>query len=161
MYSHTTRAITVTVQPIYLEDQSSPEEAHFVWAYHVKIENNGGTTVQLRNRYWRITDSLGRIQEVRGAGVVELPAVPATAARRWRLRARDGEARDEHLPAENAGRERSDRRDRATHKARRCREPSPHNASSGCTAIIKTTRAGRVEPGHYGRTAGCMLAMAT
>jgi len=70
MYSHTTRAITVTVQPIYLEDQSSPDEQHFVWAYHVKIENNGGETVQLRNRYWRITDSLGRIQEVRGAGVV-------------------------------------------------------------------------------------------
>jgi ApaG protein len=70
MYSHTTRAITVTVQPIYLEDQSSPEESRFVWAYHVKIENNGGTTVQLRTRYWRITDSLGRVQEVRGAGVI-------------------------------------------------------------------------------------------
>jgi ApaG protein len=70
MYSQTTRAITVTVQPIYLEDQSSPDESHFVWAYRIKIENNGGETVQLRNRYWRITDSLGRIQEVRGAGVV-------------------------------------------------------------------------------------------
>jgi ApaG protein len=70
MYSQTTRAITVTVQPIYLDDQSSPDESHFVWAYRIKIENNGGETVQLRNRYWRITDSLGRIQEVRGAGVV-------------------------------------------------------------------------------------------
>ena len=70
MYSQTTRAITVTVQPIYLEDQSSPDESHFVWAYRIKIENNGGETVQLRNRYWRITDSMGRIQEVRGAGVV-------------------------------------------------------------------------------------------
>jgi ApaG protein len=70
MYSQTTRAITVTVQPIYLEDQSSPDESHFVWAYRIKIENHGGETVQLRNRYWRITDSLGRIQEVRGAGVV-------------------------------------------------------------------------------------------
>ncbi len=70
MYSQTTRAITVTVQPIYLDDQSSPDESHFVWAYRIKIENKGGETVQLRNRYWRITDSLGRIQEVRGAGVV-------------------------------------------------------------------------------------------
>jgi ApaG protein len=70
MYSQTTRAITVTVQPIYLDDQSSPDESHFVWAYRIKIENNGGETVQLRNRYWRITDSHGRIQEVRGAGVV-------------------------------------------------------------------------------------------
>jgi ApaG protein len=41
-----------------------------VWAYHVRIENNGGRTVQLRNRHWRITDSQGRTQEVRGAGVV-------------------------------------------------------------------------------------------
>ena len=63
-------AITVTVKPIYLDDQSAPDESHFVWAYHIRIENNGGETVQLRNRYWRITDSLGRVQEVRGAGVV-------------------------------------------------------------------------------------------
>ena len=70
MYSEITREIRVTVRPFFLEDQSSPEEMHFVWAYHVRIENQGPQTVQLRNRYWRITDSLGRIQEVRGAGVV-------------------------------------------------------------------------------------------
>jgi len=70
MYSETTRAITVTVQPIYLEDQSAPEQSQFVWAYHVRIENKGEIAVQLRNRYWRITDALGRVQEVRGAGVV-------------------------------------------------------------------------------------------
>ena len=70
MYSETTRAIRITVKPFFLEDQSSPEESHYVWAYHVRIENQGPETVQLRNRYWRITDSMGRIQEVRGAGVV-------------------------------------------------------------------------------------------
>jgi ApaG protein len=70
MYSEITRDIRITVRPFYLEDQSSPEEMHFVWAYHVRIENQGADTVQLRNRYWRITDSLGRVQEVRGAGVV-------------------------------------------------------------------------------------------
>lgn len=70
MYSETTRSIKITVKPVYLEDQSSPTENHFVWAYHIRIENHGGDTVQLRNRYWRITDSLGRVQEVRGAGVV-------------------------------------------------------------------------------------------
>ena len=69
-YQETTRAITVTVEPTYLEDQSSPEESHYVWKYHVRIDNGGGETVQLRNRYWRITDSLGRVQEVRGPGVV-------------------------------------------------------------------------------------------
>ena len=70
MYTETTRSIQVTVQPIYLEDQSAPEEQRFVWAYHVRIENRGPETVQLRTRHWRITDGLGRIQEVKGAGVV-------------------------------------------------------------------------------------------
>lgn len=70
MYEQLTRDIKVTVKPFYLEDQSSPEESHFVWAYHVKIENSGIETVQLRNRYWRITDAIGRVQEVRGPGVV-------------------------------------------------------------------------------------------
>ena len=70
MYDETTDSIRVTVKPIYLEDQSSPTENHYVWAYQVRIENQGGETVQLLNRYWRITDSMGRVQEVRGAGVV-------------------------------------------------------------------------------------------
>jgi ApaG protein len=70
MYTETTRSITVTVNPIYLEDQSSPAENHYVWAYQVRIENHGSDTVQLRRRHWRITDALGRVQEVRGAGVV-------------------------------------------------------------------------------------------
>jgi ApaG protein len=70
MYSSTTRSIKVIVKPIYLEDQSSPTDNHYVWAYHVRIENQGAETVQLRRRHWTITDALGRIQEVRGAGVV-------------------------------------------------------------------------------------------
>jgi ApaG protein len=69
-YSETTRSITVTVEPTYLEEQSSPAEDKYVWAYHVRIENNGADTVQLRRRHWRITDGLGRTHEVRGPGVV-------------------------------------------------------------------------------------------
>src|SRR3954465_4976095 len=70
MYSAVTRNIKVTVKPIYLDEQSSPSDNHFVWAYQVRIENQGERVVQLRSRYWRITDSMGRVQEVRGAGVV-------------------------------------------------------------------------------------------
>lgn len=70
MYDKTTRAIRVTVRPTFLEDQSSPEENYYVWAYRVQIENQGPETVQLRDRYWRITDGIGRVQEVRGPGVV-------------------------------------------------------------------------------------------
>ena len=70
MYSETTRAIKVTVRPFYLEQHSSPAESRYVWAYHVRIENTGSETVQLRNRHWRNTDAMGRLQEVRGPGVV-------------------------------------------------------------------------------------------
>lgn len=70
MYSKTTAAIEVLVRPIYLEDQSDPEHNHYVWAYQIRIENKGEERVQLLNRHWKITDALGRTQEVRGAGVV-------------------------------------------------------------------------------------------
>jgi ApaG protein len=70
MYDHKTGDILVSVEPQYLDDQSTPEDGHFVWAYSVKIENHGDETVQLLNRYWRITDGFGSTREVRGTGVV-------------------------------------------------------------------------------------------
>jgi len=69
-YSATTHAIRVLVRPLYLEEQSAPEESHYVWAYHVTIENHGSEVVQLISRHWRITDGQGRLQEVQGPGVV-------------------------------------------------------------------------------------------
>ena len=70
IYEQTTRAISISVEPMYLDDQSSPEDNHYVWAYHVQIENLGNATVQLVSRHWKITDSQGHTQEVRGDGVV-------------------------------------------------------------------------------------------
>ncbi len=70
MYYETTHSIKVSVNPIYLEEHSSPIEAHYVWAYEIKIENLGTETVQLRNRAWMITDATGRTEEVTGPGVV-------------------------------------------------------------------------------------------
>lgn len=70
VYTKTTDDMRVSVYPIFLENQSNPEEYHFVWAYHVKIENLGDSIVQLRSRYWRIIDAYGRVQEVNGPGVV-------------------------------------------------------------------------------------------
>jgi ApaG protein len=69
-YTATTRQISVTVSPTYLDEQSSPEEGHFVWAYHVMIENRGAETVHLLQRHWKIRDAHGQLQEVRGPGVV-------------------------------------------------------------------------------------------
>ena len=70
MYSETTNFIKVSVQPEYVEDQSAPENNHYVWAYHVLIENRSANTVQLLSRHWLITDAMGQVQEVRGEGVV-------------------------------------------------------------------------------------------
>src|SRR5690606_8880306 len=49
---------------------SSPGDNHYVWAYRVRIENHGDQTVQLLRRHWKITDAMGRVQEVQGSGVV-------------------------------------------------------------------------------------------
>jgi ApaG protein len=70
MYSATTHSIVITVEPYYLDDESEPRDHRYVWAYKVRIENQGEQTVKLKSRYWRITDAQGRTQEVRGEGVV-------------------------------------------------------------------------------------------
>ena len=70
MYQTKTRNIEVTVTPKFLPERSSQEKSYFFWAYTIEISNQGGKTVQLKTRHWRITDALGRLQEVRGAGVV-------------------------------------------------------------------------------------------
>jgi ApaG protein len=69
-YRATTRDVTVSVRAFYLEDQSQPEDGHFVWAYQVRIENGGREPVQLLRRTWHITDATGKTQDVQGAGVV-------------------------------------------------------------------------------------------
>ena len=70
MYRAVTRQIEVQVAPRYLADRSSPENGYFFWAYTITLTNRGGETVQLKTRHWRITDANGKLQEVRGAGVV-------------------------------------------------------------------------------------------
>lgn len=70
MYRAVTRNIEVTVTPKFLPDRSAPDKSQFFWAYTIEISNNGPETVQLKTRYWHITDAMGRVQEVRGAGVV-------------------------------------------------------------------------------------------
>ena len=70
MYRTVTRDIEVQVTPRFLSERSSPENGYFFWAYTIEITNCGADTVQLKTRHWKITDAHGRLQEVRGAGVV-------------------------------------------------------------------------------------------
>ena len=70
-YSQTTHGITVDVDVNYL----SPSEhnhgpGRHVWAYHIRLSNDGADTMQLRTRHWDITDAHGRVQVVEGEGVV-------------------------------------------------------------------------------------------
>jgi ApaG protein len=77
MYEAVTRGIRVSVTPSYLEEESTPEENYFFWAYTVVIANEGNETVQLKSRVWRITDARGNTEEVRGPGVVgQTPVIP-------------------------------------------------------------------------------------
>ena len=69
-YRAVTRQIEVKVLPRFLPDRSSPDNGYFFWSYTVTLSNLGRETVQLKTRHWRITDAHGRLQEVRGPGVV-------------------------------------------------------------------------------------------
>jgi ApaG protein len=70
MSTATTEGIRVTVQSLYLADQSSPRDDRYVFAYTIAIANEGSAPAQLRTRHWVITDGLGGVEEVRGDGVV-------------------------------------------------------------------------------------------
>jgi ApaG protein len=69
-YCAVTRQIEVRVKPRFLAERSSPENGYYFWAYTITLTNLGRETVQLKTRHWRITDAHGKLQEVRGAGVV-------------------------------------------------------------------------------------------
>ena len=117
MYRKTTRSIQVTVVPLYLDEQSDPDENRYVWAYQVSLENLGSETVQLLTRYWNITDANGKVLEVRGDGVIgEQPILSAgdhfeytsgtplstpsgIMAGSYRMKTSDGESFDVEIPA--------------------------------------------------------------
>ncbi len=77
VYEITTRGIRVQVSPAFQDEQSSPEDNRYFWAYTVSITNTGDETVQLKSRVWRIIDAAGKVEEVRGPGVVgQTPTLP-------------------------------------------------------------------------------------
>lgn len=70
MYISETKNICVRVVPSFMEDESKHDDGVYFWAYTVEIENQSEQTVQLRSRYWCITDGHGQVREVRGPGVI-------------------------------------------------------------------------------------------
>jgi ApaG protein len=70
MFKAKTHGVSVTVMPVYIDERSNPESSQYFWAYRVVIENDSDQTLQLLTRYWKITDSNGHVEEVRGDGVI-------------------------------------------------------------------------------------------
>lgn len=78
MYTTVTSDIRISVSTQYLPDQSEPARHRWFWAYTVLIENQSDELVQLRRRFWRITNALGDVESVEGPGVVgEEPTIAA------------------------------------------------------------------------------------
>lgn len=75
MYSATTQGIKVMVDPQYDEERSRRDAGEYFWLYTIEIRNEGASTVELKSRYWRITDGNGKVQEVHGKGVVGVQPV--------------------------------------------------------------------------------------
>lgn len=63
-------AIEIEVQTAYLEDQSQPDQGRFAFSYTITLRNQGRRAARLLTRHWVITDANGKVQEVRGEGVV-------------------------------------------------------------------------------------------
>lgn len=70
MVTEITEGIKVSVETEYQPDYSSPGQFHFVFTYHITIENNSQNTIKLISRHWYIHDSGFKIREVEGDGVV-------------------------------------------------------------------------------------------
>ena len=80
-HSATTGEVTVRVSVSYLPEQSEPARGRWFWAYHIRIENDGTSAVQLLTRHWVITDGRGARHSVEGEGVVgEQPMIEPGAS---------------------------------------------------------------------------------
>lgn len=62
--------LEIQIATRYLDEESEPEREHFVFAYTIRIRNLGRLPAQLLSRHWVITDGNGKVEEVRGEGVV-------------------------------------------------------------------------------------------
>jgi ApaG protein len=70
MVTEVTEGVKVTVVTEFQPDYSSPAQNHYVFTYHITIENNSQYTVKLLRRHWFISDAGFPTREVEGEGVV-------------------------------------------------------------------------------------------
>jgi len=77
MITQITEGVKVSVETVYQSEYSNPENDHFMFAYHITIENLGQHSIQLLRRHWVIYDSNGSKREIEGEGVVGLQPIIA------------------------------------------------------------------------------------
>ena len=70
MSSDTPYCIAIAVRTRYLAEQSQPAQQRFVFSYTISLHNAGALPARLLSRHWLITDADGKVEEVRGEGVV-------------------------------------------------------------------------------------------
>ena len=116
-FEHRTGDVIIRVEPEYLAEQSSPTDSRYIWAYTVEIDNQSNDDLRVTDRFWKIADSRGQMQEVHGKGVVgEKPVIksgevfrytsgaPLTAPSgmmlgAYTMQSSDGESFDVTIPA--------------------------------------------------------------
>ncbi len=83
-YIAVTHDVHVTVWPEFIDSKISQVGDLFVWVYHVRIDNKSQNVIKLVNRYWRIIDEKGIVQEVNGEGVVgEQPVITPNGSHQY------------------------------------------------------------------------------
>ncbi len=75
MVTQITEGVKISVENTFQKEYSNPEKEHYMFAYHISIENLSTQSIQLLKRRWKIFDSNGVFQIVEGEGVVGLQPV--------------------------------------------------------------------------------------
>lgn len=70
MRSKVTNGVLIQVETKYIYEKSVPARNEYLFGYEITIKNENPEPVQLLHRHWLITDALGRVDEVKGPGVV-------------------------------------------------------------------------------------------
>jgi ApaG protein len=69
-FSETTNSIKVIVIPTFSKESSNKERNSFVWNYDIRVENISESIIQIMSRHWQIFDSNGKVEEVKGEGLI-------------------------------------------------------------------------------------------
>ena len=65
-----TDGVRVHVEARYSAEHSDPRRSEWFFLYTIRVSNEGSETCQLLSRHWIIKNGAGKVEEVRGPGVI-------------------------------------------------------------------------------------------